>query len=333
MAPPTAIVVAVLWAVGAGEPPPAAPAIPVRVTGCPEQLGAILPALLNLEIQVLRRERGATRGLPDGIDVRCAGDGALVEITVAGIRRTSSIPLGALAAEHRARALALAAAELVDALAAGAVAAMPSPASTSALVVPALPPPSVPPVAADRSTDAPSVPAPPGPTVLAGGTAEWLGRPAAVLLGARIAYQHPLSRLFAPMLSLDGSIGDVTAPSGRVSARTLGLGAHLFLRTSARGLRLEVGPGVRLGWAQVAGRPAASSSLEGRALSAWWGGPELRLRASTTSRRGAHVALELGGGIVALPVRGLVDGGVAAYAIEGGWLSLSLQLGLDLGDG
>src|SRR5262245_46959016 len=87
----------------------------VQVVSCPDEIAASVPAGVKLEIDVLFREHGPTRTPPDRIVVRC--DGAAAEITVAmgGVSRTSTVDLGALAAEHRARALALAAAELVHA--------------------------------------------------------------------------------------------------------------------------------------------------------------------------------------------------------------------------
>ena len=89
--------------------------LPVSVAGCADEMASALPALVSLEIDVLLRERAA-RGTPERIVVRCGDDAAQIEVALAGGRRTSTIALGALAPEHRARAVALAAAELVDAM-------------------------------------------------------------------------------------------------------------------------------------------------------------------------------------------------------------------------
>ena len=53
----------------------------VQVANCPEEIAASLPAGVKLEIDVLRREHGPTRAMPERIAVRCDDAGA--EITVA----------------------------------------------------------------------------------------------------------------------------------------------------------------------------------------------------------------------------------------------------------
>src|SRR6185436_6001128 len=107
---------ALFWAAGGRAQAASKIDLPVQVTSCPEEIAASLPAGVKLEIDVLFREHGPTRTPPDRIAVRCEDAGAEITVAMGGVTRTSTVDLGALAAEHRARALALAAAELVHAM-------------------------------------------------------------------------------------------------------------------------------------------------------------------------------------------------------------------------
>ena len=82
----------------------------------------------------------------------------------------------------------------------------------------------------------------------------------------------------------------------------------------------------------VTGRTLADATLEGSSVSAICGGPELRARVGTNGneRRFPVIAVELGAGLVARPMRGLRDGTKRVYAVEGTWISLSATLGFGL---
>ena len=88
----------------------------IRIQHCSAALVRALPAIVNLEIDVLLRERGPSRNPPDGVAIRCSGDRVFLEVTRGTTRRESSFDLTELAPEHRARAIALATAELVHAM-------------------------------------------------------------------------------------------------------------------------------------------------------------------------------------------------------------------------
>jgi hypothetical protein len=265
----------------------------------------------------------------------------IIEVALPRARREARVALGGMALKHRARALALAAAELVDALAAAVPPVAASPDQSRAPTKQPVPatvqaerttPPAMAPATATATTTTTTTTTTTArsPSALLGGTVDWLGKPATLLVGARLSYLHPLGGFVTPMLSLDGNVGEATSSVGRVAARTVAGGIHVLLRAPLGRLRVDIGPGLRFGWVHLAGKPEAGSILEGHALSAWWGGPEVRMRTTTTWGRGWAGALELGAGLVVLPVRGLVDGGAAAYALDGAWLSLALQLGVDL---
>jgi len=314
---------ALFWAAGGRAQAASKIDLPVQVTSCPEEIAASLPAGVKLEIDVLFREHGPTRTPPDRIAVRCEDAGAEITVAMGGVSRTSTVDLGGLAPEHRARALALAAAELVHAM-------ISAPA-------PDTPPPAPPPPAATVSPspalpaiEASATPARARPALLVGGLAQWLGRPAALLLGARAAFRYPLGEILVPALSIDGALGTFPVTTAEVTAATLAAGVHIYAGKTVGNLRLDAGPGTRWGWVHLTGRPDAASTLEGRSLSAAWGGPELRARAAyAVGRLLPIVAIELGAGYVLLPVHGLRDGTAPVYAVEGPWISLGVDLGLN----
>jgi hypothetical protein len=297
----------------------------VQVANCPEEIASSLPAGVKLEIDVLRREHGPMRSVPERIAVRCDNAGAEITVAMGGARRTSTVDLGGLAPEHRPRALALAAAEMVHAMIGA-----PIPEALPATPAPAPSTPVVSPTTAPLVTDSPARPARAHPTLLVGGFAQWLGRPAALLLGARAALRYPLGEIVVPAVSIDGAFGSFPVTGAEVTAATFAAGVHVYAGKTVGHLRLDAGPGTRWGWVHLTGRPDAGSTLEGRSLSAAWGGPEVRARAAYSGgdRRGGIVAIELGAGYVALPVRGLRDGTAPVYAVEGPWISLGVDVGL-----
>jgi len=315
-----------LCAFGAGAQA-AAPesALRVEVANCAEGFAGRLPSLVKLEIDVLLRERGPTRSPPEKIAVRCEEEKAHIEVTLDGSSRASTIDLHQLAPEHRTRAVALAAAELVHSMAGGPPTADP-PSNASAM----------PPVSRAQM-DRPAPDASPRrssqePTLLVGGLAEWRGNPAILLIGGRVAFQYPLGKVATPELSIDATFGGMPSRSAYVAAQSLSTAAHLYFGTTTGSVRWEVGPGARFGWMHLAGQPEAGSALEGHTVTAAWGGPELRARVAyrASQLRPALLALQVGAGIVALPVRGLLDGSEPIYAVEGLWMSACAEVGLGL---
>ena len=300
-------------------------ALGIQVANCEPGFTARVPAVVKLEIDVLLRERGPTRSPPENIAVRCEEEKARIEITMAGSSRASTIDLHVLAVEHRARAVALAAAELVHAMSAEprapeAPAASP-PAPSISRAEPDRPAPDASPPGSSR-----------GPTLWVGGLAEWRGNPAALLLGGRVAFQYPFNNVVIPELSVDASFGGISARSAYVAIQNLSTAVHLYVGMTTGSFRWDIGPGMRFGAVHLVGQPDAGSSLQGETLDSAWGGPELRLRAAYggSQLRPALFALQLGGGFVALPVRGLLDGTEPIYAVEGPWMSICAEIGLGL---
>jgi hypothetical protein len=170
------------------------------------------------------------------------------------------------------------------------------------------------------------------PLLAAGVLALWLGQPKAMLFGARLSFDHSVATALVASFSLDGALGESSAGSAPIRAETLTAGAHLYLQAATPGVRFQTGPGARFGAARLTGRPKPESAFEGDSLSALWGGPELRARLATlpSAPWSPALALDLGAGYVALPVRGLVDSDEPAFALEGVWLSACAQVGLSL---
>ena len=319
-----AAAIAFLYAAGARAETAASLGLRVENAGCPDAIVPGLAAGVKLEIEVLMRERGAVGATPDIITIGCDESAARIAVSMAGARRESTVDLAALAPEHRARALALATAELVHAMNGVSAAdapptATPGPVGQTVARPPAAPE-ATPPARRAR------------PELLAGGLAEWLGNPTALLFGARVALRAPLGRFFVPALSVDGSAGSVPVPSAEVAVETVTAAAHLYVGRTIGRLRFDAGPGTRWGWVRVSGRPLAGATLEGSSVTAVCGGPELRARVGygRTERRFPMIAVEVGVGFVARAMRGLRDGTERVYSVEGTWVSLSAALGFGL---
>jgi hypothetical protein len=326
--------------VGAARAQGANEAFRTEISNCPDEITSRLPAIVKLEIDVLMRERGSAHTLPDRVEFRCEDDAARIEVTSGSTSRSATIRFRNLLPEHRARALALAAAELVHGMWLPPPHAEPAQAPTPSSAA------STPQNASDTPREPMSLaPSPAGarPAVFFGGLAELIGRPTAHLFGARMGLIAPLGAIVAPALTIDGAIGRVSARSADVIIDEASAAAHLYFGTNTGRVRWDLGPGGRLGWAYLAGRPSAGSGLVGQTLTAFWGGPELRARIAYSlvapratnggSAAPAHapsVALELGGGLIALPIHGLLDGTDRVYGVEGGWASASLELGFGL---
>jgi hypothetical protein len=294
----------------------------IDVVDCTEIFASRFPSILKLEIDVLLRERGQTRS-PERIAVRCEAEKAHIGVTLGAASRTSTIDLQRLTVEHRARAVALAAAELVHAMDAPGA---PQPQA------PREPAPPIAPPTADRAISDSSRPTSRGPALMVGGLLQWLGDPAAVLLGGRAAFLYPLGEVVTPEISFDASFGEVASRAARIAIRNLSAGAHLYFGTTTGRLRWDMGPGARFGSMRLAGEPDTGSTLVGDTVTAAWGGPELRARVAyrPSQLQPASFALQIGAGIVALPVRGLLDGSESIYAVDGAWMSVGAEIGLGL---
>ena len=133
-------------------------------------------------------------------------------------------------------------------------------------------------------------------------------------------------------MSADASFGGIPSHSAHVAVQSLSAAAHLYVGTTIGTVRWELGPGARFGWVHLAGEPDAGSGLEGQTLTSAWGGPELRARVAymASPLDPALLALEIGAGIVALPVHGLLDGTAPVYAVEGPFMSVCAEVGLGL---
>jgi hypothetical protein len=147
-----------------------------------------------------------------------------------------------------------------------------------------------------------------------------------------MAFQYPMSDIALPELSVDAAFGQASAPSAEVAIQTLSAAAHLYFGMTMGSVRWDVGPGARIGSVRLHGQPDAGSSLQGETLTSAWGGPELRLRVAFrgAALKPALLALQLGAGYVALPVRGLLDATQPIYAVEGLWMSVCAEVGLGL---
>ncbi|HEX9294378.1 MAG TPA: hypothetical protein VF881_01040 [Polyangiaceae bacterium] len=314
---------------------PIQPTFRTQVANCPEELARRLPAVVKLEIDVLLRERALASAPPEAVAIRCDDGIAGIEVTIGGVSRRATIDLSDLASDHRARALALAVAELAHSMHNQGIGAFApaSPPDSAAAIVPEEPERAAPP-GAKRS--------PPRPTLLLGGLGELVGKPAALLLGARLELLYPAGSVVVPAVTIDGAIGTIQTQSASVAVKAASVAVHLYLGTNTGKVRWDLGPGASFGWIHLAGLPDAGVALAGRSLAAAWGGPEIRGRIAYLAVAGASagagvepfrsptIAFELAAGLVALPVRGMLDDTRHVYSVEGPWASACVEVGLGL---
>ena len=114
-------------------------------------------------------------------------------------------------------------------------------------------------------------------------------------------------------------------PSAEVAIQTVTAAVHLYLGTTIGRLRFDVGAGTRWGWVHVTGRPLAGRDAGGKQRHRdLWRTRAARARRLPRKRTPLPlIAVEVGAGLVARPMRGLRDGTERVYAVEGTWVSLS----------
>jgi hypothetical protein len=289
------------------------PDVPLSLAGCPAEWSTRLRDLLRLELDALSRERAESiHSAVASIEIQCDGDHVIATAgLVSGRRSAVRVDQNRVEPETRPRAVALSTAELVDAL-------------LQARQAP--PKPNAPPPEPASKSQSPTAPA---PSLLAGVSARRVGRPGAWLPGIHLGGELPASRAVALALDLRLASGRSGAEPVSVDIRLGSLGAHLLIGSHAAPFRWGVGPGARVGWASLEGHPEADTNLQ--RLSGLWAGPGLLARFSHELRpRSLLLAASLDGGLITLPVKGLIDGQERVFAVDGAWLGVTVGIGLSL---
>ena len=245
--------IAFLCAAGARAETAATSELRVENAGCPEAIVPGLAAGVKLEIEVPDARARPDGAFPDSIAIGCdesAGAHRGHDGGRAGAQ--STVDLGALAPEHRARALALAAAELVHAMNGA-----PVPEAPPATTPPAAPPPVVSRSTAARGADPRRPPRARGPAAgrrsrAMAGQSDGLaaGRPRRASLPA-----GPVLRAGA----LDRRLRSGACPCRRrrIAIETVAAAVHLYVGTTVGTPALRGGPGNALGLGARHGRPLA----------------------------------------------------------------------------
>jgi hypothetical protein len=252
---------------------------------------------------------------------RCAASATNVTISIElGSRRSErTLALARLVSSARARAIAIAAAELVH----GTPLDEPAPVTSPPPPAPPQPPP--PPVVV-----APSPP-PPAPAVVAfaAGESRFFPEGDATMFGARLGVRVPLVGWSAIGVDAGALSGSADDPLGKVTLTlaSVGLSALVVARTS--GFDVALGPRFELGSGWFRGHALAATTLASTAVS------PIAL-ASLTAAASFRVAGDLGATVA-------VDGGAAVYGfgaraddrsvagMRGPMLSLRLGLAWDRG--
>jgi hypothetical protein len=294
----------------------------VRVDDCPADLSDRMAAVVRLEVRVLLRERAGSAAFVDKVSVRCDGDAVRIDAMAGDAGRGSVVDLHAIAEEHRARAVGLAAAEVVDALCNDVEG------DGAPLASPAVP-------TADRVENAPARAASggrPAAALALGAVIERAGRPGVLLGGGRAELALRLGPLFASVIEAQGVTGEARTADAPVGVRAASGAAYLLVGTSAGRASWGLGPGARAGWVSLEGRPSPDAGFDASSVSAGWAGLAARARGVYVfGGEGGPVpfaALEADAGVVLAAVRGTLDGSRRVFSWDGPWLSLALSAGV-----
>lgn len=362
-----------LWLspVALGRPPAKRfrlPALPVEVSPCLAgaveesevrrllaiELGS-LPAPVAASVAALRAALDCSDGNPLVADLS-------IEVPQSGQSALRSVDLSGQVPSGRARLLALALAELAQAviheqsLTAAAAdrppsAAAPSPPPPSQPDIPSTasidPPPTAPldppmarPAATKSSVDlaAPALPASqpqPGGLYVQAGLALLLPfalQPAPLHVGGglRLGGDHP--HHLGWDIDIQGMAARRRTALGELSSDLVSGRATLQAHLALWALRLRLGLGLRVGAARIAGAPSDASQVAAQERWAPVGGPlaAAAVTLAPASLRRLRIDLGVEGGYLLWSATARVDG-MPALALAGPWLGLSLSLGASLG--
>jgi hypothetical protein len=242
---------------------------------------------------ITTRERSAS-ALPDAASPRlsleldhCAASAAQVTITldVGPNRAQRTLALTQLVASARARAVAIAAAELVHS----------TPLEVPERVAPPPPPPPIAPIVVPQK----HMETPPSVAIFAAGEARLFPEGDATLFGARLGTRVPLVAWTALGLDAGAMFGSADDPLGTVKLTLASIGVSALAVARTRGFNLAIGPRFELGPGWFRGQALAPTTLASTAVA------PIAL-ASITAAASFRFAGDVGG-VVAL------DGGAAVY--------------------
>jgi hypothetical protein len=282
---------------------------------------------MALELETLQKERSRKlRERVQRLRIECQGLLTRIEVHVDSGRALHTLAdHSSLALNDRARATALAAAELIDELSVESTTpstpkadAQPAPAPSSATTAPR--------TASD-------------PTLLrmsAAARLHYLGQPGAWLYGAIIEPQLSLNRLFSLNVDLGFALGTRGLTHSDIRVLTASSAAKLLAASMDGAIAWGIGPGFRFGYASLSATPKPSTALQGETLDGIWAGPcfhgsvWLPLSQSDTPSRGPWLGLSMEAGFVALPLTGTLDGHEKVYTIGGSWFFTSVHFGVPI---
>jgi hypothetical protein len=168
-------------------------------------------------------------------------------------------------------------------------------------------------------------------SALFGGSIRRSGSPATPLSGAVLAVELPLLRALALATDFRLDTGQARTQPARVNIATWSGAAHLLIGQHRGRWRWGAGPGARLGWVRLESDPTASSGLDRRTATGIWAGPGVTVRATHAFLpRQLILSLSVDGGLVVLPVSAALAPGRDLYAMQGGWMGITIAGGLDL---
>jgi hypothetical protein len=275
-------------------------------------MASALEGHLRIEAESLAHELDRLPPLSQvEIAVRCHEGWVELEVGLTGrsTRASRQIDTQTAPPETHSRLVALAVGELIYAM-------INAPAERPVVPKPSPPPPALPPPPTDRSVH-----------LLATASVYHVGQPAMWLGGLGAALDYAPTRSFALVAHPQITLGATEVPNVGVEVFSVVVAAHALVGNQQGHLRWGVGPSVRVGWAQLVGRPR-TADLQGRTLAASWGAIGVAVRALYAPADGPIAfSATLEGALITLPIRGTLDNTSNVFALDGTWMGATLGAG------
>lgn len=287
------------------------------VSSCDPAMATALERQLGIELMSLRNELERLPPLAQlEVRVRCFEQRVELEVELTGRRSARQIDVTGAPVETHPRLVALAAGELIY----GVVVALGHEADTSAARV--VPEASEPSASRPEARDEPRV-----VHVSALGSIRRAGQPAIWLGGVGLGLDYAPVRVLAIAVDAELDLGSLAGDALSVHVIGLSGGAHALVGRHRNSMWWGIGPGVRVGWARLSGRPS-EPQLHGESLSGAWGGPSILARFLYAPRGWPlAVSLAMDGGLVTVPLTGTRDRAAVVFALDGGWAGASVRVG------
>ncbi len=294
---------------------PRAPHVVVALGGCDPEMATEVRRIVALELRAVVVAPGTLEAVATRAEITCRGDTAELRVSddATSKRLERAVSLSAAGLAGRARLLALAVTELVDA---------------SWEEAESNPEPRVPPVPSPRPEARAAVRRAlrerPSAMIDAEGDARWLAASRTWLLGGGARVTLPLVNALVVRLDAAAETGEVSRSLGDVAVEMFGGSVGLGWMLDGSWVSVLPWIGVGGGYARLVGLPGLGAT--GHVEQGAWGGPGGGVELALWPHESVHATLGLSAGGALWGVRGYVAGGQEADVL-GLWTAVTIGVG------